>query len=294
MFLKNNNKVCCMFDLETSKKITTSAAGTAKNIVGRKSIKVEQADHPDGDITRLFIDHPGISPSEISIRRNENRLEILIVPEFPDGLIPHPESPENRFRKPEHAKELFQLYGHLTWSKSSAEDIAACLTHSNSMGCDEDKDSWVMKASKIVSVVVAALVSLRDAGLEKLDAETFRHHLPLDALIELAFDTRLDETVRNAILAYLDQLPGYRNSDPSTIPQHAKVYEHHGYACMQIRYLVTTSEGAIGRLERPAIEAYYYTIKAAYRNVEYCVTPEGLVVKIHLHPKKSLVRLSAD
>ena len=47
-------------------------------------------------------------------------------------------------------------------------------------------------------------------------------------------------------------------------------------------------------MDRPAVEAHYHTIKAAFRNVEYCVTPEGLVVKIHLHPKKSLIRLAAD
>lgn len=63
---------------------------------------------------------------------------------------------------------------------------------------------------------------------------------------------------------------------------------------MQIRYLLTTSEGALGRVDRPAVEAHYHTIKAAFRNVEYCVTPEGLVVKIHHHPKKSLIRLAAD
>lgn len=72
-----------MFDLETSKKITAGVSGIAKNSVGRKSIKVVQSDHQDGDITRLFIHHPGISPSEISIKRNESRLEILIALAMP-------------------------------------------------------------------------------------------------------------------------------------------------------------------------------------------------------------------
>lgn len=283
-----------MFDLATSKKITDGTSHLLKTLTSRKTIKEERSDHPDGDITRLFIDHPGISPSEISIKRNENRLEILIVPEFPDGLIPHPESPENRFRRPEHAKELFQLYGHLTWSQSSAEDIYNCLAHSISIGSDEDKDDWVVRASKIISIVVAALVSLRDTGHEKLNVETFRHHLPLDAVIALAFDERLDEAVRNSVLAYLDQLPGYRGADALTIPQYAGVYEHHGYACMQIRHLETPSERAIGRSIRLPVEAYYYTIKEAYRSVEYCVTADGLVVKIHHHPKKALVRLADD
>jgi hypothetical protein len=282
-----------MFDLETSKKITAAVSAIAKNTAGRKTIKVEQSDHPDGDITRLFIDHPGISPSEISIRRNESRLEILIIPDFPDGLVPYPES--NKSCRPEHTKELFLLYGHLCWSKSTAQEIHSCLRHMVSIHCDEDKEIWVERVSEAVRVVLDALVYLRDAGHEPLNADTFRNHLPLDAMIKLAFDTRLDPALRDSILGYLKQLPGYRGEDVQSKDQHPKVYEHHGYTCMQINWhLPQRSACSTGLCARPPVEAHYHTIKASYKKVEYRITPEGLVVSIYHHPKKEKIEMIVD
>jgi hypothetical protein len=283
-----------MFDSSTTIKPTSRILPLVKII--RKSIRVERHTSPEGDVSRLLIAYPGLDASEIIINRNDNRLEIVIAPEFAEGVIQSPQCYGHRWKidRAEQVNAAFKEYGHVTWSQSGIDEIHSALSRMMSVYADDDKSLWVMRASRLVGVTLKALASLRDAGLATLSAEAFRNALPLDSLIGLSRDTRLDLETRKIVTDYLFDLPGYDRNLSETEPQHPKVYEHHGYLSMQIVWLVTApSLAAMGRQERPAVETYYHTIKEAYRDLEYHVTPEGLVVSIHLHPKQAKVKVSA-
>jgi hypothetical protein len=282
-----------MFDLGNTHKPSSRILPLVK--VTRKVIREERSVNQDGDVVRLLIAYPGIDSSEVSITRNDNRLEIVIAPDFPDGVIQSPQSYAYRAKidRAEQVNATFKEYGHVTWSKSSTEEIHSALTCMMSVYTDDDKSLWVDRASRLVGVTLKALASLRDAGLVTFSAGAFRNLLPLHTLIGLSTDSRLDAETRKAITDYLDDLPGYQSDLPGSESQHPSVYEHHGYCSMQVVWLVQEpSEAAMGRLERPLVETYYHTIKEAYREVGYHVTPEGLVVSIHLHPKQTRILVS--
>lgn len=92
-------------------------------------------------------------------------------------------------------------------------------------------DMWRGRAISLISVVIRALVYMREEKEILLNSAVIREYLILDNLIKL-FKTRRDfpDVLRNDLRSYLLSLPGFQESAPK---QSDTVMEQHGYLQMQ-------------------------------------------------------------
>jgi hypothetical protein len=256
----------------------------------KKKILAEHFEHPDGNVLTLSVPYEHLGAGEVKIGRSDTKLLIDIVPEFSDGLVSHPLTlRESRLSK-EQLKTRFEEYGHLRLSKSSSAELSAFFRDLILKSRLEGHESglWEYRAASFFTVLMEALVSLRDSGEAPLTGEQIRRHMPLDALVLLAYSEKLNPAAQSKLKTYLHDLPGFSEEDAFSNTLSQKCYELHGYITMQFTeelYSLIHSEEAKLRTTRPEPEHFEYTIKAPFKKVEAKITPHGVEVSVVFHPK---------
>jgi hypothetical protein len=257
----------------------------------RKTFKVEHFEHPDGNYIEMFVDSFGITHEEVRIRRDHELLTFDVVPDYADGIVLHPNSPRNTTLSLEAATERFELFGHLTWSKSSAVEISEYFRFCLDQRGDLKDASWGRRTLYMAQTMIEALVILRDAGLEPLTALSFKNHLTLDAWLTLAQGDHTPPNVSQKLESYLADLPGYNVDDALIGSVSPRAYEQHGYATMGIGDICCFdhSIASRNRTSRPQAEHYKHVIGVPFKSVNYKIVSEGLVITVQYHPNTERV-----
>lgn len=256
-----------------------------------KKLRVEHFEHPHGNFVKLFLDTANLAAEEVSVRRSGTNLLIDVVPEFADGLACSSDTLRNTRLSQEQLKIRYEKYQHLTWSKSSANEISDFFRDIVLQKSEKGHElgGWEFRSIGMANTIVEALVSLRDSGIAPLNAEQFRHHLQLDALVSIWLSNNLCPTAQEKLRSYLTNLPAFNVEDAIAGSIHPKCYELHGYSTMMFYEEVESmihSEQAKLRTFRSEPEHHEYTIKAPFKKVEYAISTEGLTVTVFYHPNE--------
>lgn len=115
-------------------------------------------------------------------------------------------------------------------------------------------DMWKGRAISLLTGLMIALVSLRDAGRILLDVEVIRDFMQLKYIVALAngknpidgSPIKLSDRAQAAIKAYLSSLPGY--VEKKGADQSATTLEQHGYLQMQFTRVLGSLSDTLGHI----------------------------------------------
>lgn len=115
-------------------------------------------------------------------------------------------------------------------------------------------DMWKGRAISLLTGLMIALVSLRDAGRILLDVEVIRDFMQLKYIVALAngknpidgTPIKLSDRAQAAIKAYLSSLPGY--VEKKGADQSATTLEQHGYLQMQFTRVLGSLSDTLGHI----------------------------------------------
>lgn len=115
-------------------------------------------------------------------------------------------------------------------------------------------DMWKGRAISLLTGLMIALVSLRDAGRILLDVEVIRDFMQLKYIVALASGKnpidgtpiKLSERALAALKAYLSSLPGY--VEKKGADQSATTLEQHGYLQMQFTRVLGSLSDTLGHI----------------------------------------------
>ena len=127
-------------------------------------------------------------------------------------------------------------------SGSSDQLTQMCVSLMDDAG--GDGAVWKGRAVAMLGGIMRALVWKRDQGELDLNIGIIRDYLSLDKIIELAAEEALPPNIRNAIVKYLAQIPGFDKSKGTKQAQ--QTMEQHGYLQMQFSKVLATAADVYG------------------------------------------------
>lgn len=127
-------------------------------------------------------------------------------------------------------------------SGSSDQLTQMCVSLMDDAG--GDGAVWKGRAVAMLGGIMRALVWKRDQGELDLNIGIIRDYLSLDKIIELAAEETLPPNIRNAIVKYLAQIPGFDKSKGTKQAQ--QTMEQHGYLQMQFSKVLATAADVYG------------------------------------------------
>lgn len=127
-------------------------------------------------------------------------------------------------------------------SGSSDQLTQMCVSLMDDAG--GDGAVWKGRAVAMLGGIMRALVWKRDQGELDLNIGIIRDYLALDKIIELAADEMLPHNIRNAIVKYIAQIPGFDKSKGTKQAQ--QTMEQHGYLQMQFSKVLATAADVYG------------------------------------------------
>lgn len=127
-------------------------------------------------------------------------------------------------------------------SGSSDQLTQMCVSLMDDAG--GDGAVWKGRAVAMLGGIMRALVWKRDQGELDLNIGIIRDYLALDKIIELAADEMLPPNIRNAIVKYIAQIPGFDKSKGTKQAQ--QTMEQHGYLQMQFSKVLATAADVYG------------------------------------------------
>lgn len=127
-------------------------------------------------------------------------------------------------------------------SGSSDQLTQMCVSLMDDAG--GDGAVWKGRAVAMLGGIMRALVWKRDQGELDLNIGIIRDYLALDKIIELAADEMLPPNIRNSIVKYIAQIPGFDKSKGTKQAQ--QTMEQHGYLQMQFSKVLATAADVYG------------------------------------------------
>ncbi|MFC6047174.1 type IV secretory system conjugative DNA transfer family protein, partial [Methylobacterium hispanicum] len=127
-------------------------------------------------------------------------------------------------------------------SGSSDQLTQMCVSLMDDAG--GDGAVWKGRAVAMLGGIMRALVWKRDQGEIDLNIGIIRDYLSLDKIIELAAEETLPPNIKNAIVKYLAQIPGFDKSKGTKQAQ--QTMEQHGYLQMQFSKVLATAADVYG------------------------------------------------
>lgn len=278
----NNNKRLKMLDLRISYNKASAFLSAVAEYLSvpdhgktRHPLIINHTEAPEGNYVDLLAGVRNLTADRVRVVRAQNTLTIEILGDRADALIYSGTIGHESSASGDEQATLSTQYGNLTWSESSADDIAAYL-RSLMSHTRPSEDFWECRSARVIRVIVAALVELRDAGHIRLSLNTFKKHLLLDAIYELRIDDRLMPGTRECLAEVLNDMPGFSIADAKHKRINETCHAHHGYVTMAIFE-------SFKRLLPPPVDFYEYEIRAPFKQVEARLTDRGLLVTIYYH-----------
>lgn len=127
-------------------------------------------------------------------------------------------------------------------SGSSDQLTQMCVSLMDEAG--GDGAVWKGRAVAMLGGIMRALVWKRDQGELDLNIGIIRDYLTLDKIIELAAEEALPPNIRNSIIKYLAQIPGFDKSKGTKQAQ--QTMEQHGFLQMQFSKVLATAADVYG------------------------------------------------
>jgi hypothetical protein len=127
-------------------------------------------------------------------------------------------------------------------SGSSDQLTQMCVSLMDDAG--GDGAVWKGRAVAMLGGIMRALVWKRDQGELDLNIGIIRDYLALEKIIELAADEMLPPNIRNSIVKYIAQIPGFDKSKGTKQAQ--QTMEQHGYLQMQFSKVLATAADVYG------------------------------------------------
>jgi len=184
----------------------------------------------------------------------------------------------NFFNKKREKLQPVRATGYIALEKYSDRELTNLISMLlNPNGVSE---IFVTRAIRLLSVVVSALVYMRDEKEVLLDFELINEYLILDNIIKLYKQRRdFPSRIRSGLRSYLMSLPGFQESAPK---QSETTIEQHGYLQMQF-YPVLEDLQQICKEDILIISPDWYQLNYEFEeineNSENTVLKNGVVKK---------------
>jgi hypothetical protein len=250
------------------------------------------------DSTVLTFDLKGLDPSEYEIHYNSQTIRLNIRPYCQDYLIPNVTrffscsgySGDKRVKLAKFAK----AHQHLRWSTCTVDELHSFFSDWI-VGVQGDSDGqypWQSRALAMLKPVYSGSILGRDAGVSTMSAASLRAHFNLDIYLAMIDSEFVDQ---EALMTYLNALPGFHLEDAKTNNLSQKCYEHHGHLAMQLHELLAIDpKSTVVRSERlPDRDVARNFMSKSIASAEAVKIENHLEITVR-HPTKEFVRLKVQ